>query len=222
LTTTHHNPAEPKTYAHQVVANAKVLAEELAARGFRLVTGGTDNHLILFDVTDKGTTGKIAAQAMGRAGLVGNYNSIPFDPRKPFDPSGVRIGTSAITSRGMGPAEMKKIAAWIDEVVAAPGDEALGQRIAAEITEFCKDFPAPGILLLSGSGSGGGEPYRGEQERGAPRMSPGSSGWPRAEAREGPHARPTSTHREGRAIPAGDVANPRAGCTAPTDLVPLA
>jgi glycine hydroxymethyltransferase len=136
-----------KAYAHQVVANAKVLADALTGRGFRLVTGGTDNHLILFDVTDKGTTGKIAAQAMARAGLVGNYNSIPFDPRKPFDPSGVRIGTPAITSRGMGPSEMEKIAAWIDQVVAAPGDEDRIQRIAAEVTELCKGFPAPGILV---------------------------------------------------------------------------
>jgi glycine hydroxymethyltransferase len=138
-----------KQYAHQVVSNARVLADALLARGFRLVTGGTDNHLILFDVTDKGTTGKLAAQAMARAGLVGNYNSIPFDPRKPFDPSGVRIGTPAITSRGMGHAEMHKIAAWIDEVVAAPGDETRGARIAAEVAELCKGFPAPGILLLS-------------------------------------------------------------------------
>lgn len=136
-----------KQYAHQVVANAHALAEELKARGFRLVTGGTDNHLILFDVTDKGTTGKIAAQAMGRAGLVGNYNSIPFDPRKPFDPSGVRIGTPAVTSRGMGLDEMKKIAAWIDEVVAAPADEARVTRIAGEVAELCKGFPAPGILV---------------------------------------------------------------------------
>lgn len=136
-----------RQYAHQVVANAKVLAEALLERGFRLVTGGTDNHLILFDVTDKGTTGKLAAQAMARAGLVGNYNSIPFDPRKPFDPSGVRIGTPAITSRGMGAQEMKKIASWINDVVAAPSDEARVAHIAAEVTELCKGFPAPGILV---------------------------------------------------------------------------
>ncbi|RYE87508.1 MAG: serine hydroxymethyltransferase [Myxococcales bacterium] len=136
-----------KDYARQVVANAALLASELSARGFRLITGGTDNHLILFDVTDQGTTGKLAAQAMARAGLVGNYNSIPFDPRKPFDPSGVRIGTPAITSRGMGPDEMKRLAAWIAQAVAAPSDEAALARIAGEVTELCKGFPAPGILV---------------------------------------------------------------------------
>lgn len=136
-----------KDYARQVVANASVLAGELTARGFRLITGGTDNHLILFDVTDKGTTGKVAAQAMARAGLVGNYNSIPFDPRKPFDPSGVRIGTPAITSRGMGPDEMKRLAAWIAQAVAAPADEAALAKIAGEVAELCKGFPAPGILV---------------------------------------------------------------------------
>ena len=134
-------------YARQVVANAAVLAGELSAKGFRLITGGTDNHLILFDVTDHNTTGKLAAQAMARAGLVGNYNSIPFDPRKPFDPSGVRIGTPAITSRGMGPDEMKRLAAWITQAVAAPNDEPALARIAAEVAELCRGFPAPGILV---------------------------------------------------------------------------
>ena len=138
---------EFKAYAHQVVANAKVLAEELAARGFALVTGGTDNHLVLIDLTPKAVTGKVAAQALARAGLVGNYNAVPFDPRKPFDPSGLRIGTPAITSRGMGPAEMKKIAAWMDEIVTAPGDEARGARVANEIAELCRAFPAPGIRV---------------------------------------------------------------------------
>lgn len=136
-----------RDYAHKVVANAKALSEELLARGFSLVTGGTDNHLILIDLTSKNVTGKVAAQALARAGLVGNYNAIPFDPRKPFDPSGIRIGTPAITSRGMGTVEMKKIAAWMDEIVAAPSDEAKITRVAAEIAETCKAFPAPGILL---------------------------------------------------------------------------
>jgi glycine hydroxymethyltransferase len=136
-----------KAYAHQVVANAKVLGEELSSRGFSLITGGTDNHLILIDLTSKNVTGKIAAQALARAGLVANYNSVPFDPRKPFDPSGIRIGTPAITSRGMGPAEMKKVAAWMDAVVSAPGDEALIARTASEVVEVCKSFPAPGIRV---------------------------------------------------------------------------
>ncbi|MFO0661158.1 MAG: serine hydroxymethyltransferase [Polyangiaceae bacterium] len=134
-----------KQYAHQVVANAKVLADELVARNFTLVTGGTDNHLILIDLTSRNVTGKVAAQALARAGMVGNYNSVPFDPRKPFDPSGLRIGTPAITSRGMGPDEMKKLAAWMDEIVSAPGDETRVQRVAGEIAELCSKFPAPGI-----------------------------------------------------------------------------
>ena len=99
------------------------IPEALLARGFALVTGGTDNHLLLVDMTPKGVAGKPYAQALERAGIVCNYNSIPFDPRKPFDPSGLRIGTPAITSRGMGAAEMKGLAAWMDEIVAAPGDD---------------------------------------------------------------------------------------------------
>jgi glycine hydroxymethyltransferase len=138
---------EFKAYAHQVVANAKSLAAELTARGFSLVTGGTDNHLLLIDLTSKNVTGKVAAQALARAGLVGNYNAVPFDPRKPFDPSGLRIGTPAITSRGMGEPEMKQIAGWMDEVVQAPGDEARIARIAKDVTDTCARFPAPGIRV---------------------------------------------------------------------------
>lgn len=139
--------AEPsfKDYASAVVANAKALGEELSARGFRLITGGTDNHLLLVDMTPKGVGGKPYAQALDRAGIVGNYNSIPFDVRKPFDPSGVRLGTPAVTSRGMGVAEMKRIAAWMDEVAQGIGDEAKIGRIAGEVAEMCKAFPAPGL-----------------------------------------------------------------------------
>lgn len=136
-----------KAYAGRVVENAKVLAEALASRGFRLVTGGTDNHLVLVDLTPKNITGKVAAKALDRAGIVGNYNSIPFDPRKPFDPSGFRIGTPAVTSRGMGKDEMLKLAAWMDQVVAAPDDEKLLERVAAEVKELCKGFPPPGIAV---------------------------------------------------------------------------
>jgi glycine hydroxymethyltransferase len=136
-----------KTYAQQIVDNAKVLAEELLARGFRLVTGGTDNHLILIDLTNKNVTGKIAAKALDRAGVVANYNAIPNDPRKPFDPSGLRMGTPAVTSRGMKAPEMKKLAAFIDQVVAAPGDEALIGRLAGEVKELCQRFPAPGLRI---------------------------------------------------------------------------
>jgi len=129
------------------VANAKALAEELSERGFHLVTGGTDNHLILIDLTNKNVTGKVAAKALDRAGIVANYNAVPNDPRKPFDPSGLRIGTPAVTSRGMKVPEMKRLAAWIDEVVRAPEDEALQKRVANEVKELCKGFPAPGIRV---------------------------------------------------------------------------
>jgi glycine hydroxymethyltransferase len=136
---------EFKSYATNTVANARALAEGLLARGFNLVTGGTDNHLILIDLTSRGVTGKIAAKALDRAGISANYNAVPYDPRKPFDPSGIRIGTPAITSRGMGAAEMGKIAAWIDDVVKAPSDEAVIGRIARDVEELCKSFPAPGL-----------------------------------------------------------------------------
>ncbi len=136
-----------KTYASQIVANAKALAEALLSHGFALVTGGTDNHLILVDLTPKGVGGKPAARALDKAGIVCNYNSIPFDPRKPFDPSGIRLGTAALTSRGMGPSEMQRLASFMNQVVSAPDDEALLNRIAAEVKEMCASFPPPGIDL---------------------------------------------------------------------------
>ena len=136
-----------RAYAQQIVDNARVLAEELLARGFRLVTGGTDNHLILVDLTNKNVTGKVAAKALDRAGIVANYNAIPNDPRKPFDPSGLRMGTPAVTSRGMKAAEMKRLAAFIDEVVAAPADDARIARIAGDVKEMCRGFPAPGLRV---------------------------------------------------------------------------
>jgi glycine hydroxymethyltransferase len=139
--------AEFGRYASQIIANAKALAAGLMARGFGVITGGTDNHLVLCDLTSKNVSGKIAAKALDEAGLVCNYNSVPFDPRKPFDPSGIRLGTAAITSRGMGPAEMERIAAWMDAVVMAPGDADLKARIAGEVRELCAGFPAPGLAL---------------------------------------------------------------------------
>lgn len=136
---------EHKQYAHAVVANAKALGEALLSRGVSLVTGGTDNHLLLLDLTSKNVPGKVAAKALDRAGMVTNYNSVPFDTRKPFDPSGVRIGTPAITSRGMGAAEMKRIGHWMADVIEHPDDEALLARTAAEVREMCAAFPAPGL-----------------------------------------------------------------------------
>ena len=134
-------------YAHRIVANAKTLAEELAGRGFDLVSGGTDNHLILIDLTSKGVPGKIAAKALDRAGIETNYNTVPFDPRKPFDPSGLRLGTPSVTTRGMGPDEMRVVAELIDRGVnaARDGDEAALERIAGEARELTAAFPAPGI-----------------------------------------------------------------------------
>jgi glycine hydroxymethyltransferase len=136
-----------KDYARQIVTNAQALAAGLTAAGFDLVSGGTDNHLILIDLTNKGVPGKIAAKALDRAGLETNYNAVPFDPRKPFDPSGLRIGTPSVTTRGMGESEMAQIAAWMTEVVGAPDDDGAIQRIAGEVRELCSRFPAPGISV---------------------------------------------------------------------------
>ncbi|MFK7991194.1 MAG: serine hydroxymethyltransferase [Sandaracinaceae bacterium] len=134
-----------KAYAARVVANAKTLAAGLESRGIALVTGGTDTHLILADLTPTGVPGKPASIALEAAGIVTNYNSIPFDPRKPFDPSGIRIGTPAITSRGMGEDEMKRIANWMSDVIENIEDEAKLAGIAAEVKEMCDAFPAPGL-----------------------------------------------------------------------------
>jgi glycine hydroxymethyltransferase len=133
-------------YAGQVVANAQALAAALLERGFSLVSGGTDNHLILMDLTPQGIGGKPAAKALDRAGIEVNYNTVPFDPRKPFDPSGIRIGTPAITTRGLGELHMVQIAAWMDEAItaAAKDDEAAIERIAGEVRELLAAFPMPG------------------------------------------------------------------------------
>jgi len=138
---------EFKEYGRQIVRNAKALAGELRERGFDLVTGGTDNHLVVIDLTSKGVIGKKAAQTLDRAGIVVNYNTVPYDPRKPFSPSGVRLGSPAVTSRGMKEAEMRQIVAWMDEVVANVDDEQAVERVRGEVKEFCSGFPAPGIRL---------------------------------------------------------------------------
>ena len=140
---------EFKAYAHQVVANARALADELLARGFDLVSGGTDNHLLLIDLTSKGIGGKPAAQALDRAGIELNYNTVPFDPRKPFDPSGIRLGTAALTTRGLKPEHQPQIADWIDRAVTAAvsGDEPAIEKIAGEVRELLAQFPMPGYLV---------------------------------------------------------------------------
>ncbi|WP_406697079.1 serine hydroxymethyltransferase [Singulisphaera sp. Ch08] len=138
---------EFKTYAAQVIANANTLAEELTRAGFRLVSGGTDNHLILIDMTSKGLTGKIGEASLGRAGITVNKNLIPFDKRKPMDPSGVRVGTPALTTRGMREDAIRQIAAWMITVLAAPDDEAVAKRVSGEIQEFARDYPVPAAAL---------------------------------------------------------------------------
>jgi glycine hydroxymethyltransferase len=140
---------EFRTYAASIVANAKALASELASRGFDLVSGGTDNHLILADLTGKDVSGKIAARALDAAGIELNYNSVPFDPRKPFDPSGIRLGTASITTRGLTPEHMPLVAQWMDEAVQAAAKEDVGQygRIAGEVRELMGQFPMPGWVV---------------------------------------------------------------------------
>ncbi|MEU7332433.1 serine hydroxymethyltransferase [Streptomyces parvus] len=135
------------SYAHQVVANARALGEELAARGFDLVSGGTDNHLLLIDLTNKDVPGKTAAKALDRAGIVVNYNTVPYDPRKPFDPSGIRIGTPALTSRGVPASAMGTVATWITTAVdaARTGDEAAIRKVRGEVKELMDAYPAPGL-----------------------------------------------------------------------------
>lgn len=137
---------EFKDYAHQIVANAKALAAALAERGFDLVSGGTDNHLILIDLTNKGVFGKPAAKALDRAGIELNYNTVPFDPRKPFDPSGIRLGTPSVTTRGMKEPEMAHIAEWMDRVISNHEDDDVTKKVSAEIQEMCRSFPAPGTI----------------------------------------------------------------------------
>jgi glycine hydroxymethyltransferase len=136
-----------RRYAHAIVDNARALADGLTARGFNLVSGGTDNHLLLVDLENKSIPGKQAARALDRAGIELNYNTVPFDPRKPFDPSGVRLGTAAVTSRGMDTGDMDRVAGWIDQVIDAEkaGDDAGVEKVAAEVHEFARSFPMPGL-----------------------------------------------------------------------------
>jgi len=138
---------EFREYGRQIVSNAKVLASELLERGFSTISGGTDNHLILIDLTNKGVFGKKAARALDRAGIVTNYNTVPYDPRRPFSPSGLRIGTPAVTSRGMKEEEMRQIAAWMDQVIANVEDEDVLERVNREVRDLCLTYPAPGIRL---------------------------------------------------------------------------
>lgn len=132
---------EFKTYARQIVANAKALAEGILSAGFDLVTGGTDNHLILVDLGSKSITGKDAEIALDKAGITVNKNTVPNEKRSPFVTSGVRIGTPALTSRGMKENEMKLIANWIGEVLTNPSDESALSRIKGQVRDICQSFP---------------------------------------------------------------------------------
>ena len=132
---------EFKEYAAQIVKNAKALAEELTARGLRLVTGGTDNHLILIDLQDKGVTGKQAETALDAAHITVNKNTVPFDPRKPFDPSGIRLGTPTLTTRGMRESEMKLVGELMAKVIANHENPQVLSSVKEEVIELCKKFP---------------------------------------------------------------------------------
>jgi len=145
---------EFKVYAVQIVENARALAGFLAERGFTLCSGGTDNHLILIDMNSKGLTGKQMSKALDAAGIVCNFNAIPFDARPPRNPSGIRIGTPAITSRGFGVEEMRQLADWMARVAQVRGDEGMDldgrkqayRQVAAQVRVLCDGFPAPGLL----------------------------------------------------------------------------
>ncbi len=132
-------------YARQIVENARALAEVLLSGGLRLVSGGTDNHLMMCDVTAIDLSGSVAEKALDRAGITVNKNMIPYDQRKPMDPSGIRIGTAALTTRGMQADEMKRVGAWILGALRHADDEATLRRFRGEIAEFTRNFPVPGI-----------------------------------------------------------------------------
>ena len=132
---------EFKAYQRRIVENAKALAEGLVRAGLRLVSGGTDNHLMLVDLRPKKLTGKVAEEALGKAGITVNKNMIPWDPEKPMTTSGIRVGTPALTTRGMGTAEMARVAALIGRVLDAPADEAAIARVRADVRELCAGFP---------------------------------------------------------------------------------
>lgn len=134
-----------KEYAKQIVKNAKTLAEELISHGFDLISGGTDNHLLLIDLQNKGLTGKEAEVALDEIGLTVNKNMVPFDPRTPFDPSGIRLGTPAATTRGMKEGEIKLIAHWIKDAIENHQNEKILKKLREKVRNLSIGFPVPGI-----------------------------------------------------------------------------
>lgn len=135
--------AEFRAYGKQIVKNAKTLAKELNAKGYDLVTGGTDNHLLLIDLTNKGVSGGMAEQALGKAGITVNKNTVPFDPRPPFSPSGIRLGTPALTTRGMREKQMIQVADWIDQAITHYKDEKILNKLRVEVKQMASKFPLP-------------------------------------------------------------------------------
>jgi glycine hydroxymethyltransferase len=133
-----------RDYSRRVIENARVLADALADEGLRIVSGGTDNHLMLVDMTPVDVTGKAAEAALDKAGITVNKNAIPFDPRPPMVASGLRFGTPAVTSRGFGPAEMQHIARWVGQILRDVSNESLQAKVAAEVRDLCAAFPVPG------------------------------------------------------------------------------
>jgi glycine hydroxymethyltransferase len=138
---------EFKEYAKQIRKNAVHLAEKLKEKGFKLVSDGTDTHLILVDLTNKGVPGKIAQSKLDEVGITLNKNTVPFDPRSPMDPSGIRLGTPAVTTRGMKEAEMDRIADWIDRVISNIDNAEMHKQIKEEVKEMCLKFPVPGLKI---------------------------------------------------------------------------
>lgn len=139
---------EFRTYAENVIRNAQALAETLVAGGLRLATGGTDNHLMLVDVTPFGIGGKIAEETLGSCGITINKNMIPFDTRKPMDPSGIRIGTPALTTRGMGVEQMQQIGRWILRALKSAGDQPALSVVREEVLSLCQQYPVPAMAAV--------------------------------------------------------------------------
>jgi len=140
---------EFKDYGRRVIDNARALAAALAAGGVKLVSGGTDNHLMLVDVTPLGIGGKLAEETLDRCGITCNKNMIPYDERKPMDPSGIRLGTPALTTRGLGTDEMTRIAAWILRVLKSPDDAATLAAVRGEVADLAEQFPVPAARLTA-------------------------------------------------------------------------
>ncbi len=138
---------EFRIYAQRIIDNARQLSESLASGGLRLISGGTENHLILADVTPLGITGKIAEETLDRCGITVNKNMIPYDPRKPLDPSGIRIGTPALTTRGMGQSEMRIIADWMIRAMRHQNDADVLETIRHEVVALCARFPVPAVSV---------------------------------------------------------------------------